>query len=333
VAGGFGLTAANGGTAPAYGVLAYGSLYGVFGNTTGAGNGSNGVPTSFGVTGYDAGGAVGRDTNVGVFGQTTHGTAMLALANVSTVGTQAYEDQYPLGIAAEAEPDKSGGYAIAVNAYSKAIALQAYNPATGDYVQLATSADDIVTPTFTVDTKGNVTAASLTTENGGPYVRTTGSSGTSRMAYSARSAAPDLEDSGEGQLVNGRGFVKLDAALADVIDKRNAYRVFLTPEGDSNGLYVTQKTLTGFVVREARGGRSTLAFDYRIVAKPVNENATRLALAPPLRKPETALQFLHSAHPATPQQPLDPFGRRQAHIGPAAFAREREAARKIETGP
>jgi hypothetical protein len=40
--------------------------------------------------------------------------------------------------------------------------------------------------------------------------------------------------------VDGRAFVPIDAALADVIDLRGGYRVFVTPEGDSRGLYVVK---------------------------------------------------------------------------------------------
>ncbi|MBD5603952.1 MAG: hypothetical protein IAI48_02495, partial [Candidatus Eremiobacteraeota bacterium] len=72
--------------------------------------------------------------------------------------------------------------------------------------------------------------------------------------------------------------------LADTIDRRIAYHVFVTPEGDCNGLYVTQKTPNGFAVRELRGGRSSLSFEYRIVAKPLGEDGVRLAAAPPLHK-------------------------------------------------
>jgi hypothetical protein len=43
--------------------------------------------------------------------------------------------------------------------------------------------------------------------------------------------------------------------------------VFITPNGDSESLYVINKTATSFEVRESKGGTSSLTFDYRIVAK------------------------------------------------------------------
>jgi hypothetical protein len=53
--------------------------------------------------------------------------------------------------------------------------------------------------------------------------------------------------------------------------------VFITPEGGSNRLYVVNKTAAGFEVHENRGGRSTLAFSYRIVAKPFGPTRREVA--------------------------------------------------------
>jgi hypothetical protein len=55
------------------------------------------------------------------------------------------------------------------------------------------------------------------------------------------------------------------------------YHVFLTPNGDCKGLYVSQKSPTSFVVRELGGGTATIAFDYRIMAKGKGFEQIRLA--------------------------------------------------------
>jgi hypothetical protein len=47
----------------------------------------------------------------------------------------------------------------------------------------------------------------------------------------------------------------------------NDYRVFLTPEGDCQGLYVRSKRGASFEVRELQGGTSSVEFSYRIVAR------------------------------------------------------------------
>jgi hypothetical protein len=331
VAGGFGLTALTVGTPPAFGVLAYGSVYGVGAEAAGLGNGKRSTPTTVGIFGIDNGGASGADTNVGVAGESINGTALLALANASTATSGTYFGSNSIGLYAAAEPTNTGG-GVGVETVSSDIPIDAYNPGSGGDVQLSTADYLIAADPFFVNNAGDVSATKLTTSKG-TYVRTTGSSGTTRMSYSARTTVPVMEDFGEAQLVNGRGYVKLDPALSDVIDKRNTYYVFITPEGDSNGLYVTQKTPAGFAIREQRAGRSTLAFQYRILAKPVDDNATRLALAPPLPVHERRERHVVRGASQAPQVLLDPFARLQSHLGPAEYARELKAARKIETVP
>jgi len=49
--------------------------------------------------------------------------------------------------------------------------------------------------------------------------------------------------------------------------KRGDYRVFPTPEGDCRGLFVYRKRAANFEVRELMGGKSSIAFCYRIVGR------------------------------------------------------------------
>ena len=97
-------------------------------------------------------------------------------------------------------------------------------------------------------------------------------------SYSQQVAQPSMEDDGEAQLVNGDARVSLDPSYANVIDTTRDYLVFVTPEGDCNGLYIAGKSRAGFEVRELRGGHSSLAFEYRIVARPYGVNAARLPM-------------------------------------------------------
>jgi len=101
---------------------------------------------------------------------------------------------------------------------------------------------------------------------------------TSFAEYAPVEAEPTIEDNGEATLVNGRADVALDPKFANVIDAASTYFVSVTPDGDCRGLFVAQKTPTGFSVRELQGGRSTLAFDYRIVAKRYGVHAQRLPM-------------------------------------------------------
>jgi hypothetical protein len=85
--------------------------------------------------------------------------------------------------------------------------------------------------------------------------------------YAVQAAENWYEDAGSGQLQSGSARVALEANFAAVVNSEVDYHVFLTPEGDCKGLYVSHKTETGFEVRELGGGASNVAFDYRIMAK------------------------------------------------------------------
>jgi hypothetical protein len=70
-------------------------------------------------------------------------------------------------------------------------------------------------------------------------------------------------------MVGGTTHVDIDPAFARMMDLHSMYLVFLTPLGDSRGLYVRRRTASGFDVAEDDGGKSTLDFDYRLVARPL----------------------------------------------------------------
>ena len=90
--------------------------------------------------------------------------------------------------------------------------------------------------------------------------------GTQRVLHCMESPEHWFEDFGTAKLKNGRATVKLDGDFAKVV-KRAGYHVFVTPEGDCRGLYVRGKTAASFEVRELSGGKSSVAFSYRIVGR------------------------------------------------------------------
>jgi hypothetical protein len=94
--------------------------------------------------------------------------------------------------------------------------------------------------------------------------------------YAVQSPENWMEDFGSGELKRGVAVVKIEAAFAETVSETADYHVFLTPNGDSKGLYVIRKTATSFEVRESGGGTSSLSFDYRIVAKRRGYEAQRL---------------------------------------------------------
>jgi hypothetical protein len=119
-------------------------------------------------------------------------------------------------------------------------------------------------------------------------------SGKMVKVYSQESTQVWFEDFGSAQLVGGVATVKLDSKFSQLVNTKQPYHVFLTPNGDCHGLYVTQKEQNSFEVRELGGGQSSVAFDYRISALRNGYEKVRLepAIMPTLSK--------------TPQRPQTP---------------------------
>lgn len=69
----------------------------------------------------------------------------------------------------------------------------------------------------------------------------------------------------------------LDPDFAALVVDANGYHVFLSPCGESNGLFVTERHPTGFRVSEQQGGASNVIFSYRVVAKRKDVVSERLA--------------------------------------------------------
>jgi hypothetical protein len=97
-------------------------------------------------------------------------------------------------------------------------------------------------------------------------------------SYSAQATSRTIEDVGSANLIGGSAVVHIDPSFAESIDP-SGYEIFLTPDGDTRGLFVASKGASSFVVHECQGGRSTLAFDYRIVAHPYSHATERLRVA------------------------------------------------------
>lgn len=85
--------------------------------------------------------------------------------------------------------------------------------------------------------------------------------------YGVQSPENWMEDFGTGRMEKGVAVIKIDPTFAETVTADASYHVFITPNGDSEALYVINKTATSFEVRESKGGTSSLTFDYRIVGK------------------------------------------------------------------
>jgi hypothetical protein len=137
--------------------------------------------------------------------------------------------------------------------------------------------------------------------------------GSHRRVYCVESPDSVFEDFGQGTLAAGRAQVRIDPEFAATV-KTDDYAVFLTPEGECKGLFVTAKTPTGFEVRELQGGTSSLPFRYRIVAARKDVEVARMErLQLDLPKPPPPLAPVVKFDPppgvSVPQpgtQPADP---------------------------
>ncbi len=82
--------------------------------------------------------------------------------------------------------------------------------------------------------------------------------------------APEIvfQDFGTGQLINGEAYIELDPILKKSlhIDAKHPLKVYVTLEGDCNGVFVTNKSVNGFTVKELQGGTSNAPFSWQIVA-------------------------------------------------------------------
>lgn len=127
-------------------------------------------------------------------------------------------------------------------------------------------------PKCTIDTSANLVCS-------GSKSAVVPVDGGSRMValYAEESAENWFSDYGTGHLVNGEATIQLDPTYAQTVQTGIDYHVFLTPNGDCRGLYIAEKSPSSFVVRELNGGRSTLSFDYRVVAKRKGYEQIRLA--------------------------------------------------------
>ena len=89
-----------------------------------------------------------------------------------------------------------------------------------------------------------------------------------RIMYAPEAPEVTLQDSGVGQLNNGVAEIQIDPILSKniVVDASHPLKVFVTLEGDCNGVYVTAKTANGFTVKELQGGKSNTPFSWQIIA-------------------------------------------------------------------
>ncbi|MGB9198382.1 MAG: DNRLRE domain-containing protein, partial [Terriglobales bacterium] len=276
ISGGTGIYANAGSSGGSNGVIAYGAT-GVAGYTTVNGSialfGNAGSSTgSNGVVGYGATGVAGNSTITGSYG--TYGSGSTGVwgsangtgADVGVYGTTgsgiAVEGTAVLGV---------GGYFVN-DSDSGDPALVAYNDAPANDASVFAMSVGGVAGYCEIDGHGNLGCS-------GSKSAVVPVDGGSREVALYAVEAPEnwFEDYGSGQLSSGSARIDLEPTFTQTVNTDLDYHVFLTPRGECEGLYVADLTPSGFEVRELHHGSSSVAFDYRIIAKRRNYETVRLA--------------------------------------------------------
>jgi hypothetical protein len=149
--------------------------------------------------------------------------------------------------------------------------------------------------------------------------------------YAVESPQNWFEDFGSGRLESGVGTIGLEPTFAQTVNTGSDYHVFLTPEGDCQGLYISNKSATGFEVHELGGGRSDVRFDYRIVALRRGYEAVRLEDKTAM---VTKLKDSLPKATATPAQRWTPPVRPKPFSAPAPAANHADVVpTKLASGP
>jgi hypothetical protein len=299
-------------SASGYGMYGSGSAAGVYGTDISASGGNDGVygtsPSGNGVYGTSLGG-------YGVYGASSDSVGVVGKGGVGVSGSGAYGvDGFAQGNSTTGRNwvrnsgvwGDTGGTAttyvgVSATADENTALLVANNDPSGDYPSMTVQNNTTEThnPVFqtsspftynntrhcTIDTSANLTCTGVLTGS------ILGDAGKQTAVYAMQSAENWLEDAGSGQLSNGTARIELDPAFAQTVNAEVEYHVFLTPKGDSDGLYVSNETPQGFEVHEQHGGHSSIAFDYRIMAKRKGYENVRLEdLTERFKQPEALLQ-------------------------------------------
>jgi hypothetical protein len=87
--------------------------------------------------------------------------------------------------------------------------------------------------------------------------------------------APEIlfQDYGVGQLINGEAFIQLDPIFTKniVVNEQHPLKVFIQLEDECNGVFVTNKSSSGFKVKELANGNSNAKFSWCVVANRSDE--------------------------------------------------------------
>lgn len=267
--------------------------YGVYGTGTADDGGHFTTSSTSSVSGVSGIASASSGTAHGVYGRSTAGigtegetestdtgsgiAGVFGTSSASTNGAiGVYGKSSGSGIVAESSDASASYYALTAQGDSSNTYLfYAYNTASGGFCQ--------------IDYDGDLVCSGDLIGGAPAKVRQRSTQGHRVITYAPQASTPTIEDAGTARTYDGIANVELPRDFASVMDRGETYYVFLTPDGDTRGLYVSVKTGAAFQVREVEHGRSNIAFDYRIVAHPLGASNDRLPAAPRLHRPHRAV--------------------------------------------
>lgn len=261
------------------------STWGVYGTSTSA-DGVHGVTSSSNGNSGTSGISIGTSGSAhGVYGRSSNGQGVYGTSS-SNNGVEGHSTASGASGIAGIQPGTSSGsgdgvYAESADKTNSYEALEAKADSSNTYIFEGYNASTNGLCTIDYDAALECTGGTVVKN---VRTRHTNADGQHVLAYATESASATIEDVGTAWMIGGVANVAIDPAFVSVMDHK-WYYVFLTPLGDSRGLYVKSKTASAFQVRESEGGRSRLEFDYRIVAHPLDAKNDRLPLAPAMRRP------------------------------------------------
>lgn len=304
-----GVGGANTPTDDADGVQGYGSggfsgVAGFGGEISGSGVfGYGGGPSGPGVRGIGSGGAItAPSAPVGVYGQ--GGPNADGVQGIGTVGVHgiAGGNAGDIGVYAEAGASGYAFYGVSGGAGEGGVAAffdgDVEVAAGGNLItgRISGPGDLLVScDNFMLD--GNFSVVGGTKSAVVPLP-----DGSHRQLYCLESPESWFEDFGFGRLTDGRAQIELDPDFAATANTRS-YHVFITEYDDNNGLFVTDRSNTGFEVR-AKTSVGEATFSYRVVAQRKDIAPARLAR---VLVPTVSRQVVRRHRPVRgrAQQPMD----------------------------
>lgn len=248
------------GAANAFPINGYasGSGWGIYGEATAGGIGVAGAASSGTATGVagtngtltiqtltGGSGVAGSGNTTGIYGAVKNTTGTRQAGYFACVNSTASTANDPIALLAGEDASAIyGGYFD-----SKA------NANTYAYVGLRFGGTN-----YKILGGGSVSTIVKDTENNG------------RVLFAPETPEIVFQDFGVGKLIDGQARINIDEILSKniFVDEKHPLKVFIQLEGDSKGVYVTDKSSKGFLVKELQNGKGNFDFSWQIVATRAN---------------------------------------------------------------